>query len=198
MIPSQSIEQSAIKVGYARVSTSEQSTRLQKDALKRAGCKTVFVDEDASGKDRKRPALKRALKSMQPGQTLIVWKLDRLARSLQDLLDISQELKASGVHLESLTEKLDTNSAYGEFTFHMIAAIAQMERRLISERTIAGLQAAKRSGKKLGRPPALSPEQIACAYTEHSVCGVPKTEVAQELGVSRLTLDRAFRRCRLM
>lgn len=193
----QPIEQSALKVGYARVSTSEQSTRLQRDALKRAGCKTIFVDEDASGKDRKRPALKRALKSMQPGQTLIVWKLDRLARSLQDLLDISQELKANGVHLESLTEKLDTGSAYGEFTFHMIAAIAQMERRLISERTKAGLQAVKRSGKRLGRPLLLSAEQIDYAYTEHSVYGVNKTAVAEEMGVSRLTLDRAFRRCRL-
>lgn len=198
MIRCQPIEQISLKVGYARVSTSEQSTRLQKDALKRAGCKTIFVDEDASGKDRKRPALKRALKSMQPGQTLMVWKLDRLARSLQDLLDISQELKANGVHLESLTEKLDTSSAYGEFTFHMIAAIAHMERRLISERTIAGLQAVQRAGKRLGRPLALSPEQVAYAYTEHSVYGVNKIEIAKELGVSRLTLDRAFRRCRLI
>tara|TARA_R110002110_G_scaffold257206_2_gene473154 strand:+ start:9269 stop:9676 length:408 start_codon:yes stop_codon:yes gene_type:complete len=131
---------------------------------------------------------------MRPGQTLIVWKLDRLARSLQDLLDISQELKANGVHLESLTEKLDTSSAYGEFTFHMIAAIAQMERRLISERTKAGLQAVKRSGKRLGRPLSLSAEQIAYAYTEHSVYGVPKTEIAAGMGVSRLTLDRAFLR----
>lgn len=186
----------AVKVGYARVSTSEQSTRLQRHALKQAGCETIFVDEDASGKNRNRPALKQALQSMEPGQTLMVWKLDRLARSLQDLLDISQELKANGVHLESLTEKLDTSSAYGEFTFHMIAAIAQMERRLISERTIAGLQSAKIRGKRLGRRPLLSTAQINDAYRDHGLGLYSKDEIAKKFGVSRPTLDRAFGKLR--
>lgn len=197
MTASEHIPSKPRNIGYARVSTADQNTRLQRDALKKAGCTKIFVDEDASGKDRKRPALKKALSAVRHGDTLVVWKLDRLARSLQDLMDITKELNAAGVHLESLTEKLDTTSAYGEFTFHMIAAIAQMERRLIVERTNAGLCAAKRRGVKLGRPLALSGEQIAHAYEEYAVCGIPLAKVAEELGVSRQTLDRAFVRSRL-
>ncbi len=181
-------------IGYARVSTAEQSTRMQKDALMRAGCIKIFIDEDASGRDRNRPALKRALAQLRPGDTLIVWKLDRLARSLQDLMDITKELEAKGVHFESLTEKLDTSSAYGEFTFHIIAAVAQMERRLISERTIEGICAARQRGRRIGRPRALSPDQVETAYALYRARRSTKREIARRFGVSRITLDRALRR----
>ena len=113
-------------VGYARVSTADQNTSLQRDALLGAGCTRLFVDKDASGANRARPALTKALRYLRAGDTLIVWKLDRLARSLQDLLDIAGDLQGRGIAFESLTEKLDTSTAHGEFAFHMIAAVAQM------------------------------------------------------------------------
>ena len=182
------------KVGYARVSTAEQNTRLQRDALKAAGCTRLFVDEDASGASRERPALAKALHYMRAGDTLIVWKLDRLARSLHDLLDIADELRARHIGFESLTEKLDTTTAHGEFAFHMIAAVAHMERRLIAERTIAGLAAAKRRGVRLGRRPKLDEEAVREAHRLIGTDTQRLEEVAACYAVSGITLSRAFRR----
>jgi DNA invertase Pin-like site-specific DNA recombinase len=181
-------------IGYARVSTAEQNTRLQRDALERAGCVRLFVDEDASGASRDRPVLTRALRYLRPGDTLVVWKLDRLARSLQDLLDITEELRERGIGFESLTEKLDTASAYGEFIFHVIAAIAHMERRLIAERTHAGLDAARSRGVQLGRPRKLDEHDVRDAHRlvmdgTHSL-----DDIAARYAVSGITLTRAFTR----
>lgn len=182
------------KIGYARVSTAEQNTRMQRDALKRAGCTKLFVDEDASGASRARPALEEALNYLRAGDTLIVWKLDRLARSLHDLLDITTDLSARRIGFESLTEKLDTSSAYGEFIFHVIAAIAQMERRLITERTIAGLAAARRRGVRLGRRPKLDENTTREAYRliEDGIAGIE--DIAARHSVAGITVTRAFTR----
>lgn len=182
------------KIGYARVSTAEQNTRLQRDALKAAGCTRLFVDADASGASRARPALVKALRYMRAGDTLIVWKLDRLARSLHDLLDIADELRERHIGFESLTEKLDTSTAHGEFAFHMIAAVAHMERRLIAERTVAGLAAAKRRGVRLGRRQKLDEEAVREAHRLIGADLQRLEEIAALYAVSGITLARAFRR----
>ena len=181
-------------IGYARVSTADQNTRLQRDALKQAGCVRLFVDEDASGASRDRPALTRALECLRPGDTLVVWKLDRLARSLQDLLDITEELREREIGFESLTEKLDTGSAYGEFIFHVIAAIAHMERRLIAERTYAGLEAARRRGVQLGRPRKLDERDVRAAHRQIMDGTACLDDIAARYAVSGITLTRAFTR----
>ncbi|MDJ0685151.1 MAG: recombinase family protein [Alphaproteobacteria bacterium] len=185
------------KIGYARVSTADQTAGLQCDALRAIPCAKIFVDEDASGADLNRPALHKALASLRPGDTLVVWKLDRLARSIQDLLDITSDLRARDIGFESLTEKLDTSSVFGEFTFHVIAAVAHMERRLIAERTVAGLQAAKKRGKRLGRKPKLSVEAITAAH-ECWRSGEPPQSIAARHGVAPITLMRAFARMESM
>jgi len=181
-------------IGYARVSTAEQNTNLQRDALKAAGCVKLFVDEDASGARRDRPALTKALGYLRPGDTLVVWKLDRLARSLQDLLDIAEELRERGIGFESLTEKLDTASPYGEFIFHVIAAIAHMERRLIAERTHAGLDAARNRGVQLGRPRKLDEHDVLAAHRLVMDGAHSLDDIAARYDVSGITLTRAFTR----
>ncbi|MEQ8517046.1 MAG: recombinase family protein, partial [Chromatocurvus sp.] len=152
----------------------------------------LFVDEDASGANRARPALTKALRYLRPGDTLIVWKLDRLARSLQDLLDIAGDLQGRGIAFESLTEKLDTSTAHGEFAFHMIAAVAQMERRLIAERTVAGLDAARRRGVRLGRRPKLDEQDVREAHRllAGGMAGI--ADIAARHSVAEITLARAF------
>ncbi len=181
-------------VGYARVSTADQNTSLQRDALLGAGCTRLFVDKDASGANRARPALTKALRYLRAGDTLIVWKLDRLARSLQDLLDIAGDLQGRGIAFESLTEKLDTSTAHGEFAFHMIAAVAQMERRLIAERTVAGLDAARRRGVRLGRRPKLGEQDVREAHRLLAGGMVGIADIAARHSVAEITLARAFAR----
>lgn len=187
-------ENAGRKIGYARVSTAGQTTRLQRDALKRAGCVRLFIDEDASGANRHRPALAKALRYLRAGDILIVWKLDRLARSLQDLLDIVGDLGDRHIGFESLTEKLDTSTAHGEFAFHMMAAVAHMERRLIAERTIAGLAAAKRRGVKLGRRPKLDEPTAREAHRLVTTGTFEIEEIAALHKVSGITIARAFAR----
>lgn len=136
-------------IGYARVSTSDQETRLQMDALKAAGVAVVYSEKGSSVGPR--PQLRRALGDMRRGQILVVWKLDRLARSLKDLLALLDQLRAMGCSLRSLTEPIDTSSALGEFVLQMLGAVAQFERSLIRERAIAGQIAAYKRGVKLGR-----------------------------------------------
>ena len=135
-----------MKIGYARVSTDDQTPALQLAALKKAGCKTVFKDDGLSGATNKRPALLRCLKKLEPGDTLIVWKLDRLGRSLRDLITMLDELKQRGVKFRSLTEHLDTDTPTGRAMWQMIGLLAELERSLISERTRGGIKAAKREG----------------------------------------------------
>lgn len=173
-----------MKIGYARVSTDDQNLDLQRDALNAAGVKRVFADT-ASGVRAARPELERALDQLREGDTLVVWRLDRLGRSLKELLALVEQLSASGVALESLTEKIDTGTASGELVFHIFGSIAQFERRLMVERTRAGLQAARARGRHGGRPGvnAETAQAIkALAKTDRS-----PTEICKVLKISRST-----------
>jgi DNA invertase Pin-like site-specific DNA recombinase len=148
-----------MKYGYARVSTDDQNPALQLTALKKAGCHTVLRDEGLSGATTKRPALLRCLKRLEHGDTLIVWKLDRLGRSLRDLIAMPDDLCARGVKFHSLTEAIDTATPTGRAMWQMIGVLAELERSLISERTRAGVKEAQR-GVKFGRKRKLTPAQI--------------------------------------
>ncbi|CDH24187.1 recombinase family protein [Xenorhabdus bovienii] len=139
------------RVGYVRVSTNDQNSDLQKNALVSIDCERIFEDK-ISGKTANRPGLKRALKYLQSGDTLVVWKLDRLGRSVKNLVTLISELHDRGIHFQSLTDSIDTSTAMGRFFFHVMSALAEMERELIVERTNAGLAAAREQGRIGGRP----------------------------------------------
>lgn len=181
----------AMKYGYARVSTDDQNPALQLAALKNAGCKTIFKDDGLSGATTKRPALLRCLKRVEYGDTLIVWKLDRLGRSLRDLITMLDNLKQRGVKFRSLTEAIDTETPTGRAMWQMIGVLAELERSLISERTRAGVKAAQRRGVKFGRKPVLKPEQTAHARKLIDK-GEARQYVADLLRISRSTLYRAL------
>ena len=180
-----------MKYGYARVSTGDQSPALQIAALKKAGCKTVFKDEGLSGATAKRPALSRCLKTLKDGDTLIVWKLDRLGRSLRDLITMLDELRARGVKFHSLTEAIDTATPTGRAMWQMIGVLAELERSLISERTRAGAEAAKLRGVKFGRKRKLTAQQIN-HVRKLLAQGESPRQVAASFDVSRATLYRAL------
>jgi len=180
-----------MKYGYARVSTEDQTPALQLAALKKAGCKTVFKDDGLSGATTKRPALLRCLKKLEPGDTLIVWKLDRLGRSLRDLITMLDDLKRRGVKFRSLTEHIDTDTPTGRAMWQMIGLLAELERSLIGERTRAGVKAAQRRGVKFGRKRKLTPQQIEHAR-ELIDNGEARHHVANLLCVGRVTLYRAL------
>jgi DNA invertase Pin-like site-specific DNA recombinase len=179
--------------GYARVSTDEQNLNLQLDALEHAGCETIFKDEGVSGTATTRPGLNEALNTLQEGEILTVWKLDRLSRSLQHLIAVIEELQSKGVGFKSLSESIDTTTAGGKLIFHIFGALAEFERSLIAERTRAGLQAAMKRGKKLGRPTRLTQEQIK--HAEKMILSGEETMsgMAMLYGVNRSTLHRALR-----
>lgn len=176
-------------IGYARVSTEDQSLDLQIDALACAGCEQIFQDHGVSGAAAERPQLEAALATIQGGDTLVVWRLDRLVRSIYELSDVMRALKKRNVAFRSLTEGLDTNSVLGEITCHIAGAFAHLERSLIIERTRAGMAAAKARGVKFGRAPALTGEELREAvFLIDRGLSVPKT--AAQLGVARSTLYR--------
>ena len=177
--------------GYARVSTLDQNPDLQLDALNAAGCGAVFVDR-ASGTTTKRPELARLIAAVGEGDSVTVWKLDRFARSLSDLLKLARELESKGGHLVSLNDPVDTTSAYGRFTFQLLGALAELEAGIIRERTAAGLTAAKARGQRLGRRPKLSPAKVAHAR-QLIESGERPAHVAKTLGVHRSTLYAALR-----
>ena len=147
-----------MKIGYGRISTADQSHDLQKDALERAGCEKIFLDT-ISGAKSKRPELNKLKEQIREGDTLIVWRLDRLGRSLRDLIDLMKWLEGLGVEFISLQESIDTTTPAGKLTFHIFGAMAEFERNLIQERTHAGLEAARARGRKGGRKPALTPKR---------------------------------------
>ncbi|MEM7290512.1 MAG: recombinase family protein [Pseudomonadota bacterium] len=140
------------KIGYARVSTVEQNLAFQVTALKAAGCDEIYQDGGISGAEKRRPALDAALGALREGDTLIVWRLDRLGRSLRHLIEFNTFLEGRGCAFESLTEKIDTSTAMGEFVFHILGAVAQLEREIIRERTLAGMAEAAKEGRLPGRP----------------------------------------------
>ena len=180
-----------MKYGYARVSTDDQKADLQINALKKAKCDYIFTDT-ASGAVKKRPELTRCLESLRAGDTLVVWKLDRLGRSLSHLVAVLSDLQGKGVAFLSLTEAIDTESAAGRLLGHMLAALAEFERTLIVERTQAGLKAAKKRGIKLGRRPSLSDDQRKHAR-ELLDKGESPAMIAKLLNVCRATLYNSLK-----
>ena len=142
----------ARKIGYARVSTSDQNLDLQITALKAAGCVKTYRDHGVSGALASRPAFDELLEAIGEGDTLVIWRLDRMSRSLKHLIEVNELLSKRGAFLESLNDKIDTSSPTGEFVFHILGAVAQLERRMISERTLAGLAEAAKRGRYPGRP----------------------------------------------
>lgn len=175
-------------IGYARVSTQDQNLELQVNALTKAGCKKVF-DDKISGTRAERPGLAAALAMLREGDTLVVWKLDRLGRSVKHLVDLVGELHGQGVQFKSLTDSIDTGTASGRFFFHVMASLAQMERELMAERTGAGLEAARLLGRKGGRKRQMTDSKIVSAK-KLLANGVPPKDVAKNLGVSVPTLYR--------
>ena len=178
-------------IGYARVSTQEQNLEAQLDALQTAGCERIFT-EKASGAQRDRPELKAAIDYTRPGDTLVVWKLDRLARSLKQLIETVEGLGERDIGLRSLTEQIDTTSPGGRLIFHIFGALAEFERSIIRDRTIAGLTAARARGRVGGRPRALDQAGIAAAKAMLSDPEITVAEVANRLGVNPSTLYRAI------
>ena len=176
-----------MKIGYARVSTDDQNLDLQKDALAKAGCSRIY-EEHKSGKSLERPELDACRKALRPGDTLSVWRLDRLGRSLPDLIRVIGELRDAGIGFESVTEKIDTTTATGELTFHIFAALAQFERQLIRERTKAGLAAARARGRKGGRPKKLTAADEKAIKTLVRAKELSMQEIAARFGVHRSTI----------
>ncbi|MEM8985625.1 MAG: recombinase family protein [Pseudomonadota bacterium] len=181
------------KIGYARVSTIDQNLDLQIDALERAGCDEVFKDHGMSGATLDREGLGEAIAALEQGDMFVVWRLDRLARSMRELTDAVWTLHNRGIEFRSLCEHISVDSAFGEFTLHILSAVAHLERALIVERTREGMAAAKKRGVKFGRKPVL--DVPACEEAISLVnCGMAVSDVAAHMGVSRSTIYRQMRR----
>lgn len=176
-----------MRIGYARVSTVEQNLDLQRDALLAAGCERVITDT-ASGTTAARPGLERLKEQLRAGDTLVVWRLDRLGRSLRDLIGWMTWLEAQKIGLLSLQEAIDTNTPAGRLTFHLFGALAEFERNLIVERTQAGLTAARGRGRKGGRPPALDKDRRDLAVRLYHEKTLPIARICTMLGISKPTL----------
>ena len=177
-----------MQIGYARVSTTDQNLSLQKKALEKHGCEKIYEDE-ISGTRSNRPGLNKALEMLRKGDTLVVWKLDRLGRSVKDLITLVADLNSREIHFKSLTDSIDTSTPSGRFFFHVMASLAEMERELIVERTKAGLEAAKKLGRKGGRKRKMTDSKLKSAKKLLESGVLPK-DVANNLGVSLATLYR--------
>lgn len=175
-------------IGYVRISIQDQNLELQRDALTRAGCQKIFEDK-VSGTRADRPGLARAQEILREGDTLVVWKLDRLGRSVRQLVDLVGELHRQGVQFRSLTDAIDTGAPSGNGFFHVMASLGEMERELTVERTRAGLEMARQLGRKGGRKPKMTDSKIELAK-QMLASGVPPKDVARNLGVSIPTLYR--------
>lgn len=175
-------------IGYARVSTQDQNLELQREALVKAGCKQVFEDK-VSGSRAERPGLAKMLDMLREGDTLIIWKLDRLGRSVKQLVDLVGKLHKQGVQFRSLTDSIDTSTPSGRFFFHVMASLAEMERELTIERTRAGLEVARQLGRRGGRKPKMTESKVESAKKLLD-SGMPPRDVAMNLGVSIPTLYR--------
>ncbi|KCZ89732.1 recombinase family protein [Hyphomonas jannaschiana] len=178
-----------MRIGYARVSTGDQSLSLQLDALEAFGCERIYKDHGVSALASRRPGLERALRRLSPGDVLVIWRLDRLGRSLLDLLDITTALQNRDIGLHSLCESIDTASASGRLILQVMAAVAEFERSILIERTRAGMEAARARGAKFGRKPALDGEELREAlFLLRRGMKVP--ELADHMGVGKSTMYR--------
>ena len=177
-------------IGYARVSTGDQNLDLQKNALARAECEQIFEDT-ASGKNARRPGLRRAIRRLKPGDSLVVWKLDRLGRSVRDLITLVSELQDRGIHFRSLTDSIDTSTPAGRFFFHVMSALAEMERELIVERTRAGLAAAREQGRVGGRRRVMT-EEVVERSRRMLENGATRHQIADVIGVGVKTIYKYF------
>lgn len=175
-------------IGYARVSTQDQNLDLQRSALEQAGCERIYEDQ-VSGSRSERPGLKAMLDFIREGDTLVVWKLDRLGRSVKGLVDLVCEFSTKGINFKSLTDSIDTTTPAGRFFFHIMASLSQMERELTVERTRAGLIAARQQGRVGGRKRKMTDSKLESAK-KLLANGVPPREVAENLGISIPTLYR--------
>lgn len=176
-----------MKIGYARVSTADQTLDLQRDALNKAGCDTVIEDE-ASGASAHRPGLEKVREKLRNGDTLVVWRLDRLGRSLKDLIGWISYLDRKGVDLTSLHEAIDTRTSTGKLTFHIFGALAEFERTLIRDRTEAGLAAARARGRNGGRPKALNKDKRQLAVQLYKEGETPIAKICSMMQISKPTL----------
>ncbi len=174
-------------VGYARVSTDDQNLNLQRDALEQAGCEQIFEDQ-LSGAKAERPGLHQALQYARAGDTIVVWRLDRLSRSLKDLIEMVTLLESKAIGLKSLQEAIDTSSSSGKLIFHIFGALAEFERNLIRERTQAGLQAARARGRKGGRPKSLNKDKQALAVKLYDEKKHTVDQICEMMGISKPTL----------
>jgi len=184
-----------MKIGYARVSTQDQSLDLQIDALKEVGCEKIF-EEKVSGIKQQRPELEKMIGELRAGDTVVVYKLDRLGRSIKHLLELVDIFKNKGVNLTSVSDNLNTDTIQGKLIFNIFASISEFERDLIKERTMAGLVAAKKKGRVGGRPKGLSPkaERIATiAASLYKEATLSVNEIAKNIGVSKATLYKYLR-----
>jgi DNA invertase Pin-like site-specific DNA recombinase len=175
-------------IGYARVSSHDQNLHLQIDELKKAGCSKIFSDK-ISGMKKSRPGLDNALSYMRKDDTLVIWKLDRLGRSVNGLISLVEKLKQEGIHFQSITDGIDTATPAGRFFFHVMASLAQMERELLIERTKAGLAAARERGRVGGRKRSMTENKVEAAK-KLLYEGMSAKDVAENLGVSIPTLYR--------
>ena len=182
-------------IGYARVSTDDQSLAPQLDSLRKSGCERIFEDKISATISR-RPNLDKALDFARPGDTLVVWRLDRLSRSLRDLIETVAKLESQGVQLKSLQESLDTTTSNGKLVFHLFGALAEFERNLIRERTVAGLQAARARGRQFGRPPALDKAMQRRAVELYEKKNLTVREICELMKISKPTLYKYVRAAR--
>lgn len=181
-----------MKIGYARVSTVDQNLDLQFNELTNYGCATIY-QEKVSGKNTDRPELKKLLGSLRKGDQVVVWKLDRLGRSLRDLVDLVALFHEQEVNFVSLHDHIDTTTATGRFTFNIFASLAEFEREIIRERTKAGLDAAKARGRKGGRPSGLSPEKLQLALTAQDLHDTGKYSIAEIAKRLKLPIATCYR-----
>ena len=179
-------------IGYARISSHDQNLALQRDALEAAGCEKIFTDV-ASGADPARPGLASALAHLRSGDTIVVWRLDRLGRSLKHLIETVAELRAREIGFRSLTEGIETETSGGRLVFHLFACLSDFERTLIQERTRAGLDAARARGRRGGRPVLMDEKKTALARRMHADPANSAADIARALGISRATLYRSLK-----
>jgi DNA invertase Pin-like site-specific DNA recombinase len=178
-----------MRIGYARVSTGDQNLDAQIDELEDAGCERIY-EEKTSGAAKERPELHRCMEELREGDALVVWRLDRFGRSLKDLVSKMENLEEKGVDFVSLTEGIDTTTAQGKLTFHIFGALAEFERELTRERTMAGLKAARERGRVGGRPPALDEDEIPQVQAMMRDEEVSTSDICERFEISRATLYR--------